>query len=1102
MAGIAHIFVSPLLNSLFGNLKESAIQEIQSIWGVEEELEMFESTVTVIQDVVEDAEDKQINSKAVRKWLGKLKDVAYDADDVLDEVATEALRSTLMYGVQTNKRNQVRKFVFSCFSSKNPILYRRDIARKISKIRGRLDVIAKERHDLHIENRNGARRLQIEERRETSSLINEYAVIGRQVEKEKIIQLLVSDEFSVIPIVGMGGLGKTTLAQFVYNDQSVKAHFGLRAWASVYDEFNVLKVTNAIIESIIGSNCNLSFLDAAQCRLEDILNSKKFLIVLDDVWDENQNNWDILRVPFGVGAKGSKIIVTTRNERVARMMGTVPSHSLEGLPVDDCWELFTRRAGILDVCPELEEIGRQIVQKCKGLPLAVKTLGGILSSKRNVSEWESILTSEIWKDDENEILPALRLSYHHLPPNQKQCFAYCSIFPKNHWFRKDKLVRQWLAAGFIQPKGNTLLEDIGGELFDNLLLKSFFQCSYEDFEGDSIYKMHDLMHNLAESISGDECLRMEHDMSRTIPKIARHLLLIWYKKDSKCLEALHKFNNLRTFLLFNRSNYIDSQIINYVFRELRYLRVLDLSCTGIENLPDSIGHLKHLRHLDLSSTGIDRLPESVISLCNLQTLNLKNCDKLQGLPKGITNLINLRHLDLNWNLWCFISLPGIGKLTFLQTLPEFTVNKESGCQIGELRNMRNLRGGIHISHLENVQNIEEAKEANLIGKKYLNQLVLKWDHKYNSIDKIFGDERVLEGLEPPANLKILHIISYGGVSFPRWIWHLSNLTSITFEEFRKCEHLLPPHGQLPSLHELTLKKCPKLQEFTHANLLPALTKLELERCGEKLLSSFVPYLTSLSSLTIKDFRSLRSLPHGLLQSLTDLRRLEISYCDELECWPKEVRLQDLPYLQRLEIFHCRKLESLADGEGWLPTTLESLEINGCPNLKSMPTRLENMTSLVKLSIVTQLPFFLPESALPITIEVLRVFSCDNLKFLPKGMQNLTSLEVLKIEDCPQLHSLFPDDDNSDYGLPTTLQSLTIHNCPNLKSLPNGMQNLTSLMYLDIEDCPNIESLPEDGLPATLLCFWISRCPKLKERCEEEGGQDWPKIQHISEIDIK
>ncbi|XP_077237369.1 uncharacterized protein LOC143879056 [Tasmannia lanceolata] len=1087
MAEMVQMFVSSVLGALIGNLTESAIQEMKSIWGVgvEEEVEKLERKVKLIQGVIEDAEEKQFHSKAVGSWLRELKNIAYDANDILDDVALEA---------QSSKRQKVGvvRYISSIFQ------YERGIAREIREISGRLDVIVKEGHDLHLEiRRDGGRGSQIEqERRETSSFIEESDVIGRQVDKDKIIQLLVSDDddklYYVVPIVGMGGVGKTTLAQFVYNDHRVKNHFGLRVWACVSDDFNVLRITNALVESASGSKCDLSYLDAAQHHLEEKLNGQKFLIVLDDVWGENQihTHWDTLRAPFGVGAKGSKIIITTRDERVARMLGAIPSHHLKVLPDADCWELFTRRAfagGISNAFPELEEIGRQIVKKCEGLPLAVKTLGGILSYKRTVSEWERILTSEIWKDDDNEILPALRLSYCHLPANEKHCFAYCAKFPKDHWFDKDVLVRQWMATGFIQIKGSTLLEDIGGEIFDDLLLKSFFQ------------RIH------SESVSGDECCRMEDGMPRSIPEMARHLSWTDVKEGSMSLEALSKFKRLRTLRLRAPSS-IDNQILNDALMELRCLRVLDLNGSAIDKLPDSIGHLKHLRYLDLSGTKIERLPESVTNLCNLQILVLKSCWNLKGLPKAV---------------------------------------RREWLSIGELKKLSNIKGRLEISGLEHVQNIEEAKEANLKDKKYLNELRLQWARYGSSQDGIVnndGNQRkslvslfgVSLGItiwvpilvsrfeksvgikeeEKPLNLGLC-ILWVGLLIFlPQKLISIvccrkvGSGSASSVEELAKSDFGIEiTHSFLnkspiflPSLCELTLQNCPKLQVLPAD--LPAVTQLLIIGCGKlQVLPADLPAVKKLNINGCGELSALPRLPSicdleliscgvKMLLSLTmpcpiSLQRLSIGRCDQLECCLEKVSLQDLTSLQHLQISDCPGLKSLGYGEGGLPTTLKSLRIVGCPNLKSMPTRLENLTSLVELSIATQLPLFSKESALPMTIKDLQIFSCDNLMSLPKGMQSLTSLKNLVIRECPQLHSLFPNDENNDYGLPTELITVEIRTCPNLRSLPKGMQSLISFTKLVVHECPQLHSLFLDDekndprLPTTLTTLDISAFLNLK-----------------------
>ncbi|XP_062175419.1 putative disease resistance RPP13-like protein 1 [Alnus glutinosa] len=249
----------------------------------------------------------------------------------------------------------------------------------------------------------------------------------------------------------MGGIGKTTLAQLVYKDERVKKHFDLKAWICVSDEFDVFRVTKTVLEAVTSSTCDMKGLNLLQVTLQEKLMGKKFLLVLDDVWNENYADWEVLCSPFKFGAQGSMVIVTTRNEGVASIMRTTPTdHYLKTLLEEDCWSLFAKHAFYdynSNACPKLEVIGRQIVKKCKGLPLAAKTIGGLLRFKLNVNEWEKILKSELWDSPINKtnILPALRLSYNYLPSHLKQCFAYCSMFPKDYALKKDQVVLLWMA---------------------------------------------------------------------------------------------------------------------------------------------------------------------------------------------------------------------------------------------------------------------------------------------------------------------------------------------------------------------------------------------------------------------------------------------------------------------------------------------------------------------------------------------------------------------------------------------------------------------------------------------------------------------------------
>uniref|UniRef100_A0A7N2LDV3 Uncharacterized protein n=1 Tax=Quercus lobata TaxID=97700 RepID=A0A7N2LDV3_QUELO len=228
------------------------------------------------------------------------------------------------------------------------------------------------------------------------------------------------------------GVGKTTLAQLLYNDPGVMERFGeFRAWAHVSEDSDVFKITRTIFESFSLTDCNVTDLNVLQVRLKMRLSGRRFLFVLDDIWNENLIDWQLLLTPLKVGACGSRIIVTTRNISVASIKQAVFTHDLLHLLDEECWSLFAKhafRTSNPDEHPTLKRIGGKIVKKCRGLPLAAKTLGGLLQSEVEADEWCNILNSEIWDIpiDKSSILPALRLSYYHLPPHLKRCDAIFS----------------------------------------------------------------------------------------------------------------------------------------------------------------------------------------------------------------------------------------------------------------------------------------------------------------------------------------------------------------------------------------------------------------------------------------------------------------------------------------------------------------------------------------------------------------------------------------------------------------------------------------------------------------------------------------------------
>ncbi|XP_058107102.1 putative disease resistance protein RGA3 isoform X3 [Magnolia sinica] len=812
--------VDSLVSLAIENLAKVVKDEVVLLEGVTNEIKKLSSTFTSIQAVLKDAETRRLKDDEVKNWLERLKDVAYDVDDILDEWMTETLKSQAPDEDSRScfSKKKVRSFLSSvnCF---NHVVLRHKIGSAITEVRGRLDDIEKDKNQLRLRVDSGervdseVRRGEIRER-ETGSLPNRLSIVGREDEKNKILEFLLGESsgevekvYAVISIVGMGGLGKTTLAQLAYNDEEVKKHFDTRMWVCVSEDFDVKRITKSSIESATGTGCESLDLAPLQDHLRRMLHSKRFLLVLDDVWSTNNEMWDKLIPPYQEGARGSRIIVTTRSEDVARAMGRGRIHKLASLSFDDCWLLFSHGAlehRSAEERSELDVIGKEIVKKCGGVPLAAKTIGSALGSRRTRREWELILESDVWNSHDvlQGILPALLLSYYDLPPALKQCFAYFSVFPKDWEIEKDMIVKLWVAQGFIRSDRSRDMEEIGGLYFDDLLRRSLLQDAELHYV--QKYKMHDLVHDLAQSVAGSECsvVEMRKQSSLNLNNL-RHLFLIDSDDAGDSDEevdsdgagdrdwaTLYKAQKLRTLLLHD-----SRKVPNNLFHHLRHLRALDLNYnTSIQKLPRTVGKLKHLRYLDLSETEIEELPEEVSNCRNLQTLKLNWCRRLKKLPRGMGKMISLRHVELEYTRELKYLPQGIGKLSSLQTLRKFIVGgDDEGCKWGELKHLNHLQGSLLITVLENVRSRDEAREAELNKKQYLHSLTFYYNARE---DESSGDdeqkrtEEVLEILQPHTNLKELVILRYGGSKVPNgWL------------------------GQLKALQTLEIKFCPKLRSL-------------------------------------------------------------------------------------------------------------------------------------------------------------------------------------------------------------------------------------------------------------------------------------------------
>ncbi|XP_061354139.1 putative disease resistance protein At3g14460 isoform X2 [Gastrolobium bilobum] len=946
-------------------------------------------------------------------------------------------------------------------------------------------------------------------------------IYGRENDQETMIKILndsSEEKVSVIPIVGMGGVGKTTLAQWVFSDENLMKGFHLKAWVCVSEESDILNITKTIIEELTRSPCNMKNLNLLQLDLKEKLSGKKFFIVLDDVWNIDHHGWNSLKAPFQCGIMGSKILVTTRSAKVASTVQTCPPYHLHELSDEHCWSVFAKNARFPESNGDstLEKNGREIVKRCKGLPLAAETLGGLLQTKHDVINWNSILKSEIWEfsTDDSKIIPALRISYYHLPPHLKRCFAYCSLYPKDYRFRKGELILLWMAEDLLRPsKKGEILEEVGSECFDDLASRSFFK---QVGTSSQRFVIHDLLHDLAISVAGDFYI-MSEDLGKEdkIKIHTRHLSYArWSHPISNNFVAIDTLISLRTFLPINFSTpsfSLESTAL-IILSKLKYLRVLSFSdYEELEALPDSIGELIHLRYLDLSFTSIKAFPESFSNLFNMQTLKLRGCHRLTMLPSDMQNLVNLRHLDISGTV--LKEMPrGISKLKHLQLLSDFVVGVHEENGIKELGELSNLHGELCIGQLENVASIGEAREARIMDKTHIENLILEWSSVGDMVTASTHTEReIFDKLQPHKGLEGLSIYGYRGTRFPDWVGHSSyhNMTDLSVVSCSNC-CMLPSLGQLPCLKSLNIGDFSGLEtigaefyksESDHCSLetpFPSLEYLSFCRmsCWEKWCSSEPDAFHKLEELTIEDCPNLSGdLPHHL----PALKTLGIYRCEQLIS-----SLPSAPAIQRIEISKSNKIMLQV-----LPISLQSLSIGGSkPVVESMfeAITVTQPTCLHSLSISdcsSALSF--PGDCLPECLKNLGLLNCEKLEF-PKQHELLESLRMenscdsvtcfpletfpnlkrVAIEKCENMESLAV----SQSPVNDALQSLHISGCPSmtyfslsdcnkLKSLPCHMNTLLpKLEQLNIRSCPEIDSFPEGGLPPNLTSLHISKCEKL------------------------
>ncbi|KAM3214446.1 hypothetical protein ACQJBY_066754 [Aegilops geniculata] len=1051
-------------------------------------LQCLRDTLPAMYDLIDRAEWKSHNPR-VAELLSTLKDAVYDADEFLDEFRWYMLKVKVDgNGSQSPFMDFFNNVVKGSFI-------------KVVAIRERLDNISIHLRSMGLH--EVTTRFDKSVRPETSSFPDEAKIFGRDMELKQIIELLCAptnsshayprclkensavdvltstsarnqignesriSDLPVLPIVGIGGVGKTTLAQHICSHEQVESHFDIIIWVCVSDDFDVKRLTKEVVQSCPGKYATTENLNLLQKNLSEIARTKKLLIVLDDMWDdvlkENGQCWNRFCAPLKNVLPGSMMMVTTRSPLVADRVGTMDPIKLEGLKNDVFWNFFKIcifESGSSSTNEKLEIIGRRILPKLKGSPLAAKTLGRILRMNLQVAHWNDVLQSELWKlsQEDTEILPALRLSYMYLPFHLKRCFSFCAVYPKDYNFEKGHLAEIWVAEGFVEPQGDTPLQDIGCEYFDDLLNRSFFQ------EVHGKYLIHDLLHDMAQKVSEHECfiVKRESDFN-DIPPNVRHLSVLYSADiDNASLLSLCQFTKLRTLLC--NEPLVDTSLMEKWWSELLGVRVI--LCVSTNELPAAICNLKHLRYLQISSSSPLRiLPAEFCRLYNLQILLLEKC-KLESLPDDfMRSLICLQRFESH-GFQCNSRFRSFRREELDYKVSIDVANDVQGPGFRLIKNINQL-GELVVYNIDK-QSKEHAAEAQLQNKKYLEMLNLSWFGLRSPED---NDIEVLRVLQPPTCLKSLLLHGYPGVLLPRWS---ASSISDSMNPSEIPELLVDNNNDItsifPYLTDLVIDNCPNLSCLEHIlrpACVPAIKKITIQdcenlvsvpserfgdlRCLEELTVQGCPNINSqslvapsLKRLVLGEEYDGHDPSCGNLADIVDCCSLTYFFLSNNHLTSFQLQMWNLPALEELKISHCPFLKSII-GQSKL-VIRNTGGSRAFPSLKSL-----TVEWCYKLSTIDDL---LSEEYLP-AIERICIAFCGRLKsLLGERFGSFPYLKDLEISDCNRLSW------KKGFMLPSSLRKLKLYKCGNISPwVPSCLQNLTSLVTLRICTCCHITSIP-------------------------------------------
>ncbi|KAL5981907.1 hypothetical protein ACLOJK_015974 [Asimina triloba] len=876
--GVEMSALESVVSFLLGKLDTLLTEEVNLLKGVRTQVRWIRGELEGMQAFLRDAEERAETNAGVNTWVKQVREASYEIDDVLDEFK---LRLSDSYDPHVGKilafLRKTTRFIRTLKARHRIASQIQDIKTQIADISSRQNAYGFSRSEQQGPNPSSTGFEKTSHLRSTARFAEEANLVGIEGPRNELIQWLESGELTLTAtaVFGMGGLGKTTLAGKVYDSKEVKANFETHAWITVSQSFIIEDIFRRMVKEFCGSGVDgLDAMDRDQLinYLKSHLRRKRYVIVLDDVW--RVDDWECIKIALPEGKLRSRIIVTTRHNGVASHCTKAENriYPLQPLPFPQGWILFCRNAfgsGGATCPPHLKDLAERFVKRCEGLPLAIVAIGGLLYTKnQNLAEWRMVdekLGNQIESNPHlTPLNQTLLLSINDLPYHLKSCFLYLSLFPEDYVIQRMRLLRLWMAEGFIEVNqgmaATATVEDVASDYLNELINRSLIQVAvFTDYGKVRACRVHDVVREIILSKSKDE--NSMKSISEDYPEVdekTRRISLHYY--SDVCPGKDGSSRRLRSLLMFGENRWPDRSI-GVWFSSFRLLRVLDLENATINRFPEEIVNLLHLRFLSLRNTNISSLPESLGKLENLVTLDLKRTNILK-LPNSIINLERLRHL-LAYRDYTSdgVAAPaGLSRLRLLQKLSYVDVKQDSRMvrEIGNLTQLRRL-GIVNLGSVD----------VNTLCTSLQNMSCL------SSFAAMTGEEGILnlQKVSPPPPLENLYLRGRLG-ELPPWIPELSNLVRLT-------------------LRQSGLKDDP----FEALQHLPNLMELQLWRSydGEALHSGGTGF-QKLNSLILTHLQGLKlvTLDKGAMPCL---QKLCFSHCWELEKVPAGI--EHLPRLKHL-----------------------------------------------------------------------------------------------------------------------------------------------------------------------------------------------------------